>query len=143
MAFIQMKKTYFVFVFILIFLNTIIGLLLPNYTDFNMLFAGISFIISSIVLWFSINSNLTYGLKLGLGMLLSLTTLVRFLCALLSINSFENNFSLVIFGVIVAFELGVYILAKVLNKVLWTLFNQSTINLFSWVFLFLLEPRVL
>lgn len=113
-----MKKTYFPFVFILIFLNTIIGLLLPNYTDFNMLFVGISFIISSIVLWFSINSNLTYGLKLGLGMLFSLTTLVRFLCALLSINSFENNFSLVIFGVIVAFELGVYILAKVLNKVL-------------------------
>jgi hypothetical protein len=47
----------------------------------------------------------------------TLTGFIRFLCALLAPNYIENNYTLIIFMVIVGFEFLVYMLAKFMNKV--------------------------
>ncbi len=112
-----MKNTILISGFGLVILNTIAGLILSNYSNFNMLFVDVSIIVTTAVLWINTASNFVDGFKIGLNMAYTLTGLIRFLVALLAPNYFENNYSLVIFSVIVGFEFLVLMLAKFMNKV--------------------------
>ncbi len=112
-----MKNTILISGLGLVFINTIAGLIMTNYTNFNMLFVDLSLILTTVILWINTASNFADGFKIGLNMAYSLTGLIRFLCALLAVNSFENNYTIIIFLVIVGFEYLVYMLAKFMNKV--------------------------
>ncbi len=112
-----MKNTILIAGFGLVLINTIAGLIMSNYGNFNMLFVDVSLILSTAILWINTASNFADGFKIGLGMAYSLTGFIRFLCALLAANTFENNYTIIIFLVIVVFEYLVYMLANLMNKV--------------------------
>lgn len=112
-----MKNTILISGFGLVLINTIAGLIMSNYSNFNMLFVDVSLILTTVILWINTASNFADGFKIGLSMAYSLTGLIRFLCALLAANQFENNYTIIIFLVIVGFEYLVYMLAKFMNKV--------------------------
>jgi hypothetical protein len=112
-----MKNTILISGFGLVILNTISGLILSNYSNFNMLFVDVSLILTTAILWINTASNFVDGFKIGLSMAYTLTGSIRFLCALLAPNYLENNYTLIIFMVIVGFEFLVYMLAKFMNKV--------------------------
>ena len=102
--------------FVLVFLNTILGIILSSYSIFNFVFVDTSLVLSTLMVYVITTSDLPVGFRLGYYMAYGLTGIIRFLCAFLSVNTFENNFTFVLFAVIVAFEFVIYLLAKVLNK---------------------------
>jgi hypothetical protein len=112
-----MKNTILVSGFGLVVINTFAGLIMSNYSNFNMLLVDLSLILTTVILWINTASNFADGFKIGLSMAYSLTGFIRLLCALFAANAFENNFTLIIFLIIVVFEYLVLMLAKFMNKV--------------------------
>lgn len=88
-------------------LNTITGLLLKDYVIFNMIFADVSILFSTSLLYFLFSSSISDGFKIGVGFVTILTGIGRFLCALFSINQLENNSAIIIFLLLITIELSI------------------------------------
>ena len=110
-----MKNNILLIGIVLTFLNTIIGLVLSDYSNFNMLFVDISILISTVVLYYLFNSSITDGFKIGVGFVAVLSGLARYFCALFSIGQIENNIALIIFMCLISFELIAVFVAQKLS----------------------------
>jgi hypothetical protein len=111
-----MKNTILVTGGLLIFLNTLCGLILSFYPTFNMVFGDISILISAGILYFLFKSSINDGFKIGLSLLFVLSGLIRFICAVASIQQLENNISLLVFSLFVVLEIIGLLLTSTLSK---------------------------
>ncbi len=101
---------------ILTILNTIIGLVFSSYSNFNMIFADISILTSTGIVYYLFQSTIADGFKIGLSFLFSLIGFGKFLCAVFSINEFENNIALIIFLCLLGGEIVTYFIAERLTS---------------------------
>ena len=101
---------------ILTLLNTVSGLILSFYPNFNMIFADISILLSTGVLYYLFQSSFADGFKIGLSFFFLLSGVARFLCAVFSIEQMENNIAIIIFMCFIAIEAISYFAAKYLSS---------------------------
>lgn len=111
-----MKNSILVVGMSLVILNTLIGLILRDYSNFNLLFADLSIILSTVFLYFLFNSSISDGFKIGVGFFTVFIGLGKFLCAVFSPQKMENNILLIIFISLVFVEFSVVLLAKLMSK---------------------------
>jgi len=87
-------------------LNTLIGLILSDYTTLNFLMANLSLIISiGIIYWVSF-SKMVVGFKIGLTMLFFFTGIARCWCVVLMSSVWENNVCIIVAVSILLFEIA-------------------------------------
>lgn len=101
---------------ILTFLNTIIGLVLSDYSNFNMVFADVSILASTGIVYYLFQSTIADGFKIGLSFFFLLTGVARFICAVFSNEQLENNIAFILFICLVAVEVVIYFLGKNLSS---------------------------
>ena len=66
--------------FILIVLNTLIGLMISKYSPFNYLMVDLSLLISTVLIYLFSNSNISDGYKIGLTVLFAIIALQEIVC---------------------------------------------------------------
>ena len=111
-----MKNNTLIIGVILVILNTIIGLVMSSYSNFNMVFADVSILTSTGMVYYLFQSSFADGFKIGLSFFLSITGVARFVCALFSSNQFEDNIAVIVFMCFIAIEAISYFAAKYLSS---------------------------
>ncbi|MCX6145691.1 MAG: hypothetical protein NTW25_00350 [Candidatus Kapabacteria bacterium] len=111
-----MKNNILFIGIVLIVLNTIIGLIVSAYKPFNMMFVDISLIISLALTFLLSNSSIADAFKIGLTLLFVITGLVRVVCAFISPNILTNNFIVIVFLAVFAFEAVAFFIANSLKR---------------------------
>ena len=111
-----MKNNILLIGVILTFLNTIIGLILSDYSNFNMIFADISILSSTGIVYYLFQSNIAEGIKIGLSFFLLLSGVTRFLCSVFSSHQMENNITVIVFMCFITIEAIIYFSAKYLSS---------------------------
>ncbi len=99
-----MKNLLLIAGFILIVFNTLIGLLISKYSPFNYLMVDLSLLISTVLIYLFSNSNISDGYKIGLGVLFSITGLIKVVCSIIAPQHFQDNFSIVVLLGLISFE---------------------------------------
>ena len=97
-------------------LNTIIGLVLTDYSNFNMVFADVSILTSTGMVYYLFQSSFADGFKIGLSFFFLLSGVARFLCAVFSSEEMENNIAIIVFMCFIAIESISYFAAKYLSS---------------------------
>ena len=92
--------------FVLLFLNTIVGLILSNYSTFNWIAADAVILINVLLTYEISRSNRRDGFKISLSILYSFFTLVMLLLAILSPSRLQDNYYLIGIVVILFIELA-------------------------------------
>jgi hypothetical protein len=111
-----MKKIAILTGIVLLIINTLVFIILNDYKLHNMLFANVSIILTSLLLFFLIKFKNADGFKIGLTFVFVITGVIRFSCAILSNNEIQNNFSLLIFVLIIGLEIILMFLTNLLNN---------------------------
>ena len=101
-----MKKMILNLGFVLLFLNTIVGLMLSNYNTFNWIAADAVILINVLLTYEISRSNRRDGFKISLSILYSFFTLVMMILALLSPSRLQDNYYLIGIVVILFIELA-------------------------------------
>ena len=99
-----MKSTLIVTGVVLILINTVAGLIFQDYATHKMLFADLSIILTTGILFLLYQMKTADGFKIGFTLLFGLTGLLRFICAVSSGDEFKNNYALLIFIIIFCLE---------------------------------------
>ena len=99
-----MKKLLLIAGFILIVLNTLVGLMITKYSSFNYLMVDLSLLISTALIYLFSNSNISDGYKIGLTVLFSITGLVKVVCSIAAPQHFQDNFLMVVVLGLITFE---------------------------------------
>jgi len=95
--------------FVLLFLNTIVGLILSNYSTFNWIAADAVILINVLLTYEVSRSDRRDGFKISLSMLYSFLTLVMLLLAILSPNKFQDNYYLIGIVIILFIEFALWV----------------------------------
>ena len=112
-----MKNSILLIGGIITFLNTIIGLIVSGYSGFNMVFADVSILISTGIIYYLFQSTIADGFKIGLGFVFIITGLVRFLSAVFSSEEIQDNGAVIAFALILGFEaIMLFVSAKLSKK---------------------------
>ena len=111
-----MKKAILYSGLILIILNSIIGFVLPDYKQSNVLLVDISLAISNGLIYGVVESKIVDGFRIGLSVLFILSGFIRVLVAFSSNEDVKDNFSIVILLVILAFEVICFVVSKFLDN---------------------------
>lgn len=99
-----MKNLLLIAGFILIVLNTLIGLMISKYTPFNYLMVDFSLLISTVLIYLFSNSNISDGYKIGLTVLFAITGLTKVICSIAAPQHFQDNFLIVVVLGLISFE---------------------------------------
>jgi hypothetical protein len=99
-----MKYTILLTGIILVLINTVAGLIFQDYATHKMLFADLSIILTTGILFLLYQMKTADGFKIGFSLLFGLTGLLRFICAVSSGDEFKNNYALLIFIIIFSLE---------------------------------------
>ena len=86
-----MKNLILIIGTLLIALNTLIGLILTDYSTLNFLLADLSIVLSAGIVYFVAWSKIADGFKIGLTVLFFFTGIIRFLCVAFTSKTLENN----------------------------------------------------
>ena len=81
-----MKKLLLIAGFILIVLNTLIGLMISIYSPFNYLMVDLSLLISTVLIYLFSNSNISDGYKIGFTVLFTITGLAKVVCSIVAVS---------------------------------------------------------
>ena len=101
-----MKQIILIIGTILVIFNTLIGLVVVDYTVMNFLLADLSLALSAGILYFVVCSRMADGYKIGLTLFFLFTGIVRFLCVAFISSVLENNVLLLVAVGILLFELA-------------------------------------
>lgn len=111
-----MKNLILIIGALLIALNTLIGLILSDYSTLNFLLADLSLVLSAGIIYVVTYSKMAPGFKIGLTGLFIFTGIVRCLCVALMPSTWENNMYLIAAIGLLFVELtclaGVYLIGK-------------------------------
>ena len=110
-----MKNVSLVAGIVLVVLNTMIGIILRAYSDFNMVFVDLSLILSTGIIYYLLNNPIADGFKIGAGFFLLIGGILRVILAILSPNQLENNVLLILFISFLSLEIIVIFIAKRLS----------------------------
>jgi hypothetical protein len=102
---------------LLIAVNTIIGLLISNYSPFNWLSVDAILIINTILLSRLSSEKMSDGYKISLSFIYPFLGLVSIVLAVLSPDKFKDNFYLVGFIFILLIEISLNLIAKNLKRI--------------------------
>lgn len=97
---------------LLVAVNTIIGLLLSNYSPFNWLYIDVILIINTILLSKLTSDNISNGYKISLSFIYPFLCIVSIVLALLSPQKFQDNYYVIGFIFIMLIEVSLSIIAK-------------------------------
>lgn len=111
-----MKNSILLIGGIIAFLNTVIGLVASGYSGFNMVFADVSILISTGIIYYLFQSTIADGFKIGLGLVFFITGLVRFLSAVFSSEDIEDNGAVIVFVLILSVEAILLFVSAKLSK---------------------------
>jgi hypothetical protein len=89
---------------ILVIINTVSGLIFQEYETYNMLFADLSILLTTGLLYIMYQMKTADGFKIGFTLLFGLTGLIRFVCAVSSSSEFKNNYAVLIFIILLCIE---------------------------------------
>ena len=98
-----MKKFILIIGALSIVLNTLFGLIISDYAAFNCLWADVSLLLSAVILYFTAESRLSSGFKIGLTALFIVTGVIRCLCTALASNTLADN-TLFIVAIVLLFS---------------------------------------
>ena len=99
-----MKNTIVLTGLILVVINTTAGLIFQDYETYKMLFADLSILLSTGLLYIIYQMKNADGFKIGYTLLFGLTGLIRFICAVSSSSEFKNNYAVLIFIILLCIE---------------------------------------
>ena len=99
-----MKSSIVLTGIILVVINTIAGLIFQDYETHKLLFADLSILLSTGLLYIIYQMKNADGFKIGYTLLFGLTGLIRFICAVSSSNEFKNNYAVLIFIILLCIE---------------------------------------
>jgi hypothetical protein len=111
-----MKNSFILIGGLLLLINTVTCLIFQDYEVYKMLFADLSIVITTSILYLLYKLDNADGFKIGLTVVFAITGLIRFFCAVLSINQFENNFGLLLFIIILSIESIMLFISKILRN---------------------------
>jgi hypothetical protein len=100
-----MKKSILFLGFILILLNSAIGMIVSGYNPINVGLVDISIAISTGLIYYTSVSTMNDGFKIGLNYLFVFSGVIRAICALLFLGDIKNSLSLIIFMIILSIEI--------------------------------------
>jgi hypothetical protein len=100
-----MKKSVLFLGFILILLNSAIGIVISGYNPINVGLVDLSIAISTGLIYYTSVSPMNDGFKIGLNYLFVFSGLIRVICALLFLGDIKNSISIIIFIVILSIEI--------------------------------------
>ena len=83
---------------------------------FNMVFADVSILTSTGMVYYLFQSSFADGFKIGLSFFFLLSGVARFLCAVFSSEEMENNIAIIVFMCFIAIEAISYFAAKYLSS---------------------------
>ena len=89
---------------VLTILNTIIGVVLSDYSNFNMVFADVSILTSTGMVYYLFQSTFADGFKIGFTVLFAITGLIRLVCSAVSPEQFADNIAFLVFIIFLALE---------------------------------------
>lgn len=99
-----MKNSIVLTGFILVLINTIVGLIFQDYDTHKMLFGDLSIALSTGLLFLTYSLKTSDGFKIGYTLIFGLTGLIRFICAVSSSSEFKNNYAILIFIFLLCIE---------------------------------------
>jgi hypothetical protein len=102
---------------LLIAVNTIIGLLISNYSTFNWLAVDAILIINTILLSRLSSEKMSDGYKISLSFIYPFLSIVSIVLAVLSPDKFKDNYYLIGFIFIILIEVSLFLIAKNLNRI--------------------------
>lgn len=111
-----MKKTVLLIGGIIILLNTIIGGISSSYQEFNVQLVDVSVLLTVVLMYNVVESQIADGFRIGLTVLFSITGLIRVLLSLSSNQDVKDNWSILLLLVILAFELICFVVSKFLDN---------------------------
>jgi len=111
-----MKKTIIIIGIVILLLNTIIGGLSSSYQDFNVVLVDVSILLTVVLLYIVVESQIADGFRIGLSVLFSITGLARVGCALVANKEVEDNVSIIILLILLAFEVICFVITKFLDS---------------------------
>jgi len=97
---------------LLVAVNTIIGLLISNYSPFNWLSIDVILIINTILLSKLSTDNISNGYKISLSFIYPFLCIVSIVLALLSPDKFKDNYYVIGFVFLMLIEISLYLIAK-------------------------------
>jgi len=100
-----MKKSILFLGFILILLNSAIGMIVNDYNPINVGLVDLSIAISTGLIYYTSVSPMNDGFKIGLNYLFVFSGVIRAICALLFLGDIKNSLSLIIFMIILSIEI--------------------------------------
>jgi len=101
---------------LLIALNTIIGLIVTDYSTLNFLLADLSIALSAGIIYFAACSKMADGFKIGLTVLFFFTGIIRVLCIVLASKTLENNVLFVVAIAILFLEIICLAASMIISK---------------------------
>lgn len=111
-----MKNLLLVAGLILIALNTLIGLVISKYSQFNYLMVNFNLLISTILIYLFSNSNISDGYKSGLTVIFTITGLIKVICSIVAPQNFHDNLFIVVVLGLISFEALCLISAFAMKK---------------------------
>jgi len=111
-----MKKISLLIGLIIVFTNSIIGLLLSSYKAFNWVSSDIIIIFNTLLINFLYRSNISSGFKVSLAFIFPLIGLITFFFSLKLENNLNNNKSLLGILILITFQIIILILANSLKS---------------------------
>ena len=100
-----MKKSILFLGFILILLNSAIGMVISGYNPINVGLVDLSIAISTGIIYYTSVSPMNDGFKIGLNYLFNFSGVIRAICALFFSGDIKNSISIIIFIVILCIEI--------------------------------------
>ena len=111
-----MKNLILIIGLLSIALNTIIGLIVTDYSTFNFMLANLSLALSAGIIYFEACSKLTDGFKIGLAVLFFFSGIARCLCMALTSKAIADNILFIIAIGILFFEVGCLSASLIVSK---------------------------
>lgn len=112
-----MKKIFLVAGFILVVINSFTSLVFEGYEMHSMLFANFSLVTTTVLYYLVYTLSISDGFKIGYSLIFGISGLAKFICAVFSFSTIENNLFLLLFIAIVLVEcLLLYISHIMSNK---------------------------
>lgn len=113
----EMKNLLLIAGFILIVLNTLIGLMISKYLPFNYLMVDLSLLLSTVLIYLFSNSNISDGNKIGFTVLFAIIGVVKVFCIIVAPQYFQDNFLIVVVLGLMSFEALCLLFAYQMKKI--------------------------
>lgn len=102
--------------FFLIVLNTLSGLIMGSYEISSCLFADLSILMSTILLYYLFMSRISDGFKISMAIVLAVTGVIRLIFMAIMGSEIHNNLFLLLAALILLIEITILFVVSYLSK---------------------------